>query len=181
MDYLEVTLRSMVATVFLVAVAGKLRGPAAFRAFIDSLRDTDLVPSTAVRLIGGTVVVAESAIVVSMLAHGSAALGFLLAATLLTVFVTGIHRVVRRGTSASCACFGTPTSALGYPHLVRNAALSTAAVLGGIATSMNDHAGLPFGVIATGVPAGLVLALIAIRFEDLTELFPAPASTGRDR
>ncbi|GAA4187390.1 hypothetical protein GCM10022252_20820 [Streptosporangium oxazolinicum] len=163
--------------VFAAAVVGKARDAEAFRAFARSLVETRLV---APRWRTGTatgVILAEVSAVLLLATPGAAAPGFAVAAALCAVLTGGVAATLLRRVRASCLCFGTRSSPMGWPHLVRNALLTAVAALGYAATTV---AAVPSAIRAEGVAvavlAGLVGALLLIRFDDLVHIFQPPGS-----
>ncbi len=91
-------------------------------------------------------------------------------AALLIVFTMAISSVLRRGTSASCRCFGASAQPLGRRHLVRNAILlsiAAAGVAGAPPTTALGAAGWnPAALLVSGFVA-VVLAALVISYDDL--------------
>jgi hypothetical protein len=106
----------------------------------------------------------------------TAPVGFGLAVGLSLAFAAGIGAALRRKQRAPCRCFGTSATPLGRTHLVRNAAVSAAAVTGLALMSLTPPgAGHPAGA-ALAVLVGAVLAALVVRIDDLVALF-APLPT----
>jgi hypothetical protein len=126
----------------------------------------DPVGTTA--LLPGTAVVAESALAG--------------AALLTSVLAAGVAVVMRRGTRARCACFGSGSGRpLGGVHLIRNVgllAVIAAGLVGGIGGGF-EHRRPGLAGAAVAVAAGAVAGLVLTRFDDLIALFTpiTPAST----
>jgi methylamine utilization protein MauE len=161
----------LVAVVFAISAVGKLRTAAVRAAFRRSVTDMAVLPARAVSPVAVTVPIAEAAAVVLLVVPPTAQLGGVLALGLLAAFTTGIVLVLRRGTRAGCLCFGTTERPYGPRHLFRNgllgAAAAAAAVLSGRPTD------LPVTLIAIAV--GAVTALVVVTFDELLDLFDAPA------
>ncbi|MEO3820603.1 MauE/DoxX family redox-associated membrane protein [Plantactinospora sp. B24E8] len=204
MSYVLWFSRCLLALVFLASAAGKLTGRHAFRAFADSLRTMDLLPARLVVPVAGAVVAAETAVPPLLLvpllpvpppgaATASAGspvtgvgpalstVGFALAAALLLGFTVTVATVLRRGTSASCRCFGEATTApFGRHHLVRNVVLTVIAGTGGYAALVDP--GATAGAAVVSVPLAVLGALVVVRLDDLVALFrPAVPSMGVTR
>lgn len=186
-DFLMAVL-TMGTVVFAASSAAKLRGRAAFREFRRGLRATRLVPVRLADRAAVVVVAAETACGAGLLASAVAvpaagderlAAVVLACSTALTgVLVAGVAAVIRQGTTVRCPCFGAVrASPLGVVHLVRNALLLTSLT-----------AGLVCGLLGSGRPelsgaalaalCGLVVALLFVRWEDLSALF-APSAQAR--
>ncbi|TMR23240.1 methylamine utilization protein MauE [Nonomuraea turkmeniaca] len=163
MALVVVACQVLLAAVFAVSAFTKLRSRAALRAFSSSL----VMLPVRVRWPAAVVVAAVEAVVpVAMLFP---ALGLAMSGTLLVCFSAWVAVSIRRGTRASCRCFGASEVPLGPSHLVRNSLLLAVVVLG--------WAGLaaPGDVTAAGLAiaavAGLVGAILLIVFDDLADLF----------
>lgn len=171
MVYLAIAARLALAATFALAVAGKLRGRAAFRAYTDSVRDLTPLPSRPTVVAVG--LVAAEALVVALLAvPATVPAGALLAMGLLATFCVAISAAMARATRVRCACFGADGAVLGARHLARNAflaLLAPAALLSGSAES---------GGAVVAAVAGLVLGVLVTRLDDLVDLFtPYRATT----
>ncbi|BCJ33460.1 methylamine utilization protein MauE [Actinocatenispora thailandica] len=170
MAYLSFAARCLILAIFAASAASKLRGPAAFAEFRRSaaaLGGPVPLPTAALAPI---VVTAEVAVVLLLAVPATVGFGFALAIALLAAFSIAIVAAVRAGTRAPCRCFGASTTPLGAPHVVRNAALLTAAALGLVAT-IRPHAGLHPAGAALSLVAAAAVAVPAIRFDDFAALF----------
>src|SRR6266508_264810 len=100
-----------------------------------------------------------------------ASFGFALAIAMLSAFVIGIARTIRRGVPSRCHCFGSSDVPLGLRHIVRNGALIAVAVAGLGGFTMGPRAiPAPAGVLLS-VVAGLLLATLFVRFDELVDVF----------
>jgi methylamine utilization protein MauE len=179
---------SMAGIVFGASSAGKLRSGPAFRSFTAGLGDTRLVPARRLTAIGAVLAASEAVVaillaVAALLVWAGAgvalAIGALAAAALLTsVLAAGVAVVMRRGVRARCACFGAASNQpLGPVHLIRNLSLLAVEVVG-LALSPLAAAPAPAGGLVA-LLAGLVGALLVIRWEDLAALvLPMPPLPG---
>ena len=102
------------------------------------------------------------------------------AIALTALLAAGIGVILRRGTSAQCACFGSSSQrALGLPHLTRNLGLLALLVVATLC-EVGRHGQPPAGGAALAIFAGMVIGLLFIRFDDLVELFlPLPSGIVR--
>ncbi|HEV2374734.1 MAG TPA: MauE/DoxX family redox-associated membrane protein [Streptosporangiaceae bacterium] len=182
----------MASCVFGASAAAKLRSRAAFRAFRAGLAGTGVMgraflPAGAVLLAGAEAVsaalLAVSAVWLWAGAPGAteaAELALAIGAALTSVLAGGVAVVVRRGTAARCACFGAASALpLGRVHLVRNVSLLAVLATGlALATAA---ARPPVAGAAVAAMAGILVALLFIRWEDLaslvTPLTPAGGGT----
>jgi hypothetical protein len=182
---------TIAAVVYGASAISKLRSRQAFSAFRAGLSETALIPAARLRVAAATLAGAESAIAVSAAAavvtgaflRGASVLAMaaLAGGVLLTgVLAAGITLVVRRGTRARCACFGsTADLPLGTPHLVRNAIL-LALLAAGLAGARAGRSWPGWGAGLLAVAAGAVAGLLLIRFDDLASLFgPVPQPPAR--
>nr|WP_230887175.1 MauE/DoxX family redox-associated membrane protein [Streptomyces spinoverrucosus] len=114
------------------------------------------------------VVTTEAVIVVALAVPATVAVGFGIAVLLLSAFTAGLVGVLRRGTRESCHCFGGGSSPVTPRHVVRNAILIAAALVGLLAPDGGDSA--PAGLLlAAGV--AVILAAVTVALDDLAELF----------
>lgn len=169
--------------VFGTSAAAKLRGRGAYRSYRDGFAEAELVP--------GRLLPAAAAALASyeaLVAAGSASAAVLtatslpgavlaswaalaLAFALTSVLVAGVGIAIRRGTRASCACFGSASaSPLGAAHLARNISTLTVVAAGLIGLWLGHGTQVP-AEAALDVAAGAVIALMLIRLDDLTALF----------
>ncbi|WP_433219872.1 MauE/DoxX family redox-associated membrane protein [Dactylosporangium sp. CS-047395] len=171
MGYLEVAARLLVATVFVVALAGKVSGAKAYAAFVDSLLRMDVVPVRLARPAAAASVAAEVAVVVLLAVplRWAAVAGFVIAAGLLAVFAAAIAISLRAGNRAPCRCFGASTTPLGKGHIVRNGGLILVSLAGLVAAAGTGAVAVPGAVVAGG--AGLVAGIIVTAYDDIAALF----------
>lgn len=157
----------LVAVVFAISAIGKLGTSAVRGAFLRSVRDMGVLPAGAVGPVARAVSILEAAAGGLLVVPATAVLGCVLALTLLAAFTTGIAIVVRRGTAASCLCFGTSERPYSARHLVRNALLGLVAIAGGLLS------GAPVDLPATlvAIAAGAIGALIVVTLDEMLDLF----------
>jgi hypothetical protein len=181
---------TIAATVYGASAGAKLRGRHAYRSFRAGLAETALVPArrlpvTSAALVGAEAVVAGlaiAALATTTLPTGAAVVadGALGGAAMLTSALgAGVAIVIRRGTRARCACFGSSSARpLGGAHLIRNAGLLVV-LLAGLVSSELGHGRPGLAMAAVAVAVGGVAGLLLTRFDDLIELFKpiAQAST----
>jgi hypothetical protein len=157
--------RCLIGVVFAVALFSKLRG---FRGFVASVRQLDVVPGTLVRPVAVAVVVGEAAVAIAMVVRPLA--GFAGAVALLGGFAAAVAVTIRRGTPATCHCFGASGAPFGRRHVVRNLVLAACAATGAVLVVAG--AGEATGAaLAIGVPAALVAVVAVVRLDDLMFLF----------
>jgi hypothetical protein len=180
------------SVVFAVSAWSKFRSRAAFDAFADSLRP--LLPARFAGPAGTALTIAETAVVLALASSVAAALfrwgmagpcglvALAAALLLLVVLTLGVVLAVRRGSGATCACFGAKQRPLSRRHIVRNATLLVAAAAGlaGVA-----RPGIEPLVAIVAIVAGLVAATVVVTLDDLVDLFqpvhPTPVPTGDHR
>lgn len=173
------------AVVFGVSAIGKLRDPATFA---DSLEPLSIVPRRLIRPVAIVLTTTEIlaaigvawGVVVAVagrsVAQPAGLVGLVLSGLLLVVLTSGIAIELRRGTTATCACFGVSQHKLGARHVVRNILLLVC-VVAGLATyaTAGSATARPGGALVA-LAGGVVVALILIRLDDLVDLFaPLPA------
>jgi hypothetical protein len=179
MAQFTVLLSLALAAVFAVAAATKLtrHGFAQFAAMVVDLG----VPVAASRPVAAAVVAAEVAVAGLLATPTAAPVATGLAVVLLGAFTAVTARVVHRGMTVTCRCFGSGTR-ITAAHVVRDAGLTALAAL-----TLALHVGVdalwsPEAVLAGSVVAVLTAALVS-GFDDLVELLgtgsPAPAGGPR--
>ncbi|WP_018352560.1 MauE/DoxX family redox-associated membrane protein [Longispora albida] len=172
MEYVSVGLRVVVAVVFCVSAASKLRGVSAFREFRAAVAQL-APPLKGVRGPVAVVVIAAEVVAAVLMLLAPLA-GFVLAFVLLAAFTAGLAGVLRRGVSASCRCFGGGAAPVRGRHVWRNAVLLVVAGAG-VAVPAGGVLAAPGVMVA--VAAGAVAAVLVVRWDDLAEvLVPGPAS-----
>ena len=178
--------------VYLTSATAKLRGRSAYASFEAGLTETRLIsprllPAAAAALVACEALVAVSlaaaAVLTAVTVTGAAAVtdsALGLAIALTGILAAGVAVILRRGTSAACACFGSATErTLGRPQLVRNLGL-LALLAVALACAQPARGQPPAGAAAVAVLAGAVAGLLLIRFDDLIALF-APISSESPR
>jgi hypothetical protein len=172
--YVEIAARLLIGVVFVIALAGKVSGGAAYRDFVLSLRRMDVLSAALVSAAARGSLVAEVAIVVLLAVPLRAAgvAGFALAAVMLTVFAGAIAVSLRRGNRAPCRCFGVSSTPLGPGHIARNAVLVAVALAGVLAAARPGQASATGGVVAAF--AGLVGGLVVTMYDDIAALWSPP-------
>jgi hypothetical protein len=172
--YLFLTARLLTGGVFVVSLASKLRGRAAFRAFAASLGGMPVPGRRASRSTAVVITATEAAITGLIVVPSTAGLGLLLAAATLTTFAAGIQLAVSRGVRAPCRCFGASDVPLGYGHTARNVLLGVIAATGAAAGSAAGPL-RPAG-IALSVAVAVVAILPVLFFDDLVAVIAGPAA-----
>ena len=187
MTEVVIAVLSAAGCVYLASSTAKLRGRSAYRSFRAGLTETGLVsrrslPAAAAALAGGealvTVGVLAAAALTAVSAPGAAAVtacALGLAIALTSVLAAGVAVIVRRGTRARCACFGSASERpLGRPHLARNLGL-LALLAAALACAAHSHGQPPAAGATVAVIGGAVAGILLIRVDDLVALF-APIS-----
>ncbi|MFB4270453.1 MauE/DoxX family redox-associated membrane protein [Nonomuraea sp. GTA35] len=169
--HLLMTCRLLLAGVFLVALAGKVRGRAAFAAFTASIRALGLLPRPWAAVAAYALVAAE--LVTAALLLATRVAGLAAAAVTLAVMTGGVLAALLRGRRAPCRCFGPSTRPLGRTHVARNLLLIAVAGAGLAAGGSGDPAH-PAGLVLSAVAAA-VGVLVVVRLDDLAALFSAPS------
>nr|WP_051865080.1 MauE/DoxX family redox-associated membrane protein [Streptosporangium roseum] len=177
MLYLTIGCRALLAGVFVIALAGKVRGRAGFDEFVGSIVALGMFPRAGSVMAAYAVLGAEAVVILSLALPSTVLLGFAAAMALLAALTAGILAAMRRGRRAPCRCFGASAAPLGTAHVVRNLVLLLAGGAGLTAGAVAGDAG------AGAHPAGLVLALVTaavgvllvVRLDDLLGLFTTSA------
>ncbi|MBL1101797.1 MauE/DoxX family redox-associated membrane protein [Streptomyces coffeae] len=170
--------RVLLGLVFLCSLAGKLRGAVAFLEFRAAVGQLAPALRRVRKPVAVLVVVAEALAVTTLAVPTTAAFGFALSASLLTVFTVGLVGVLRRGATTPCQCFGR-SAPVAPRHVVRNIVLGLVS-LGGLGAHLADS-GAAAGRVSAGllldVGVAALLALLTVMLDDWAELFaPRPAA-----
>ncbi|MEQ4720979.1 MauE/DoxX family redox-associated membrane protein [Nonomuraea sp. B19D2] len=173
MLYLMITCRALLAAVFAVAIAGKVRGRSAYDEYVSSIVVLGILPRTVSAMAAHALVAAEAAAVVLLALPWTAPLGFAAAVGTLAVLTGGILAALRRGRQAPCRCFGASVTPLGRPHVIRNLVLLTAGGIGLAAWAVAGASPAHPAGVALALVAAAVGALLVVRLDDLLELFTA--------
>jgi hypothetical protein len=160
--------QGLLATVLIVAVASKVRGREAQRAFAASLVAMGLAGSRRAGLIATCVTGAEATTLALLCWPTGRRLGFAAGGLLFAALTAGVAIVVARGRSAACRCFGRTAEPLSHRHIVRNAALTVAALLA-LTELPGAAVTTPGGLLALAV--GALAGLIVTVLDDLRALF----------
>jgi hypothetical protein len=140
MVYAALTFRLLLAGVFLVSVAAKLRTRRSFDAFAEAVGGLGGVPGGFAGPAAVAVVTAEAGIAVllafpGLAAHpGAGRAGFLLAGTLLLGFTAVLAAALLRGAAVPCRCLGASQEPVRWRHVARNAFLIGCAAAGAALT-----------------------------------------------
>lgn len=160
--YLALGCRWLLAGVFLVSLFGKLRGPAAYTAFVAATASLLATGTRQARVLAPLTIAAEAATIVAL---GFGRAGLVAAAALLGCFTIELMRAVRRGSAVPCRCFGASTTPVGVHHVVRNVVLIGLAVAA--AGFAGDDAPLDPGALVVTALAAAVGVLVTARLDDL--------------
>lgn len=175
MAYVEVFSRSLIGLVFLLSAVSKLPVGNRFEEFVGSLAAMRVLGRRYARPVAAVVVAGEAAVPVLLLLLPLP--GFVVAALLLLGFCAAIVTVLRRGTPAACRCFGGAKPArFQWHHVVRNAVLIAVAGVGIAAVASGPS--LPWQTVVVTAPAGLIVAVLVARLDDLVELFAPVKARG---
>jgi hypothetical protein len=173
MLYLLTTCQVLLAGVFVLALASKVRGRADFGAFTASIRALGLLSGAGSAMAAYALVAAEAVVVLLLLFPSTVIAGLAGAGATLTVMTAGILAALRRGRRGTCRCFGASDTPLGRVHVVRNLFLITGAATGlaaGLATAGTESPAHPAGLALAAVVAAVGI-LIVVRLDDLVALF----------
>lgn len=163
-----IALRCLLVLVFSAALAGKVRGEGAAGDFVRWVADLRIVPTAWARPAAVATLVAEGAGAALLLTPWTVMPGLVLAGGMLAVFAAAAFSVHHRRIAATCRCFGRSDAPLGLRHVIRDAALASAALVG------LAGAGLPAPPapgLALGAGCGFLLAVGAVYLDDIVMLF----------
>lgn len=175
--------------VFTASATSKLRGGAAYREYRAGLAATSLVPERLLPATAMTLCIAEVIVALALASAAAVTAAWLpgaiplavsalgLAAALSAVLTAGVATVVRRGTTATCACFGARSGRpLTVSHVARNACLLVVLVAGLVVAALAAAKSSPAASVVA-LAAGLFAALIFVRWDDLAYLLgPVPSN-----
>jgi hypothetical protein len=163
-----------IALLFALAVRSKVWTRDAFRSYVASVRDFQVVPPDRAPAAALVVLAAEASSVVLTVWPGRARIGLVLATSLLGGLTLLAAIAVRRRLSAPCRCFGSSSRRIDARHVVRNA-LATAIAAGGtlLAFVLPTTTSVPH--LALGAALGAAACFVVVRFDDLADLFLGPS------
>ncbi|MGW0194157.1 MauE/DoxX family redox-associated membrane protein [Nonomuraea sp. NPDC003201] len=173
MLHLMIMCRALLAAVFAIAIAGKVRGRSAYGEYVSSIVVLKILPRTVSTMAAHALVAAEAASVVLLALPWTVPLGFALAVGTLAALTGGILVALRRGRQAPCRCFGASVTPLGRPHVIRNLVLAASGATGLAAWAASGAAVAHPAGVALALVAAAVGALLVVRLDDLLELFTA--------
>jgi hypothetical protein len=178
MLYLMIACQALLAGVFVIALAGKVRGRAALDEFVASIVALGMFPRARSVVAAHAMLGAESVVILSLALPYTVLVGFAVATALLIVLTAGISVAMRRGRRAPCRCFGASVTPLGRAHVARNLVLVAVGCVGLVAGAVAGDAGSaahPAGV-ALALTGAAVGVLIVVRLDDLMGLFTTSVS-----
>lgn len=156
--------RIAIALLFALSISGKVRDVAAFR---DAISDFRLLPPTWSTAAAWAFLTGELTVVLLMVIGGAGlAVGFLLAAGLLTVFSAALIMVLLRNMRVTCNCFGRTQRRISPYDVGRNSLITVCSVVGVLALVRVSQ--------STSGPESLLISLMAACFvalvSNLTEV-----------
>ena len=174
MDALLLSVRCLLAAVFLVAAVGKLLDIEGSRRALAEFG----VPPRVSRLGGVALPVAELAVAIALLIAPSARWGAAAALLLLLMFAGGVARAMARGQAPDCHCFGQIHSEpAGRSTLIRNAVLASGAALvvvagpgPGLDGGLASLHGAEIALVAVSVLTALLAVAVAQLWADRRRL-----------
>jgi hypothetical protein len=178
MTYLSFGCQWLLVAVFGWSATTKLVGRGAFTAFRQAT--ARLVPALRGHAAAAAVLVVcgELATAVALAIPATAVAGLVSALVLLTAFTVAVASALRRGSTASCNCFGRAAQPLSAHHLVRNAFLLAVAASGLLAAAGGQAGAAPAGLVLAGAVA-VALAALVVNADAIVDLFSAPPETSR--
>jgi hypothetical protein len=169
MTVLEVALRTVLAVVFGVAFASKIRTRAAFAEFARSLGDVGWLRGRSRRAAAGAIPAAEAGTALLLVPPATAAWGFGAAAARLAAFTAVTASGVARGQRIRCRCFGAGASQIGPAQIARNVVL-LALALAGLGLEPVSHGGVSAAGLVLAIGLALPAGLVLVRWDDLAAL-----------
>jgi hypothetical protein len=148
--------RALVATVFTIAVATKLRGGPALMGYLAAAARLGGLRGHQAKPLALLTVGLEGLTVVLLVLPGTPPLGF----------VVLLRAALRRGERIACACFGASVTPIGPVHLVRNGVLIVICLTGLLASAGGPPPPTWPGATAP-LLAGMIGAAAVIRLDRL--------------
>lgn len=169
LTYIVFFARTTLLIVFAAAVFGKTHSRAAWAAFVAATGTLLGLKTGSAWAIGA--VLFESLTLTCLAFNNTAYLGLVLAVGALTSFFFVVLIGVIRRVKTSCNCFGSNRTALGWTHVVRNAALLCVAASGWTAATRSKVPSMFVGSsYATPVVLSLVVAAVFVMWDDMIYL-----------
>ncbi|WP_433892065.1 MauE/DoxX family redox-associated membrane protein [Streptomyces sp. CA-111067] len=179
MIWIEVEARLVLAGVFAVSAASKLRSARAFASFEEAVARLGGVPGRVLRPVSAGLAGAEALLAVAVLVPATAFAAVLLSAVMLLTFSAALARALRAGEPVRCNCFGPSQRPVSAAQLTRNGlliALAAAAL-----TTWPSETSTPADVGPAPLLICLLVAVVTTGaitlWDDLADLFavqPAP-------
>jgi hypothetical protein len=174
--YVVLACRAVLVGIFVVSLAGKIRGRRAYASFRMSVIEWRVLSRrwSAAAAVGA--VAGEAGVVVLLALPWAVWSGFVLAGVMLAAFTVGISLALRRGRTAVCRCFGASTTPLGMTQVVRNLLLLAVCVTGAVGATVSSGPlrNLPGSAVALSAAATAVL--FVVRLDDVLALLGPPVS-----
>lgn len=163
-EYVSTFCRIVIAFVFLISFAGKIRDVSGFELTVVNF---GLLPQQLTMPAARAFLGLELAAVILLVIGGKAmALGFLLALLLLTIFSVALVVLIHRKSEMSCNCFGQSVQKITYYDVLRNALLAISSILGLLLLTW-PTAELTFTQIVTVGFAGVSFGMLFTHFADV--------------
>ncbi|MEV4282241.1 MauE/DoxX family redox-associated membrane protein [Actinoplanes xinjiangensis] len=146
----------LIAGVLAVSLVSKLRTRSGYTAFADALVAMGITTPRRAPQVAALSVTAELVVLATLVWPGGALPGLAAATVLFAGFTAALVVAVRRGSGASCHCFGASDSPVAWRHVVRAAGLGALSAGGFGGTVVLPAASL------TGLGAAQALIAVAV-------------------
>ncbi len=174
MDAVLLSIRCLLAAVFLVAAVGKLLDLTGSRRALEGFG----VPTAAVPIGGVALPLVELAVGIALLVRPTARWGALCALLMMLAFAGAVDRAMSRGEAPDCHCFGQIHSEPAGPTtLIRNGVLAAMAVVVVVAgpgpsvvTAVTGLHGAAIGLVAVSVLAAVFAVAVVQLWADRRRL-----------
>ena len=174
MEFVLLFARAVLLGTFAVSVLAKLRAPHALPA---AIRGLGVAGGAWVRPLAVGTVAAESLVVALLVHPGTVVAGLVVALVVLAAFTVVLVRAVLRRSSATCACFGSTTAAVGPEHLARNGVLITVAAAG-LLPAGSPGGPSPVAAAAVAATAALFVVILVVSVDEVALLLRGPSRRG---
>jgi hypothetical protein len=171
MMFVVLSVRALLLVTFATAAGSKMRSRDALRTFSAGLLRMGIVPADLAKPLALLVALSETSTSVLLAITRTTTWGFAGAGLLLLLFTAATARAVRSGVQVPCMCFGMGEVVIAPRHLVRNMVLLFLALIGFASDVVISNRHLATGSAILSVAVGALVALMFVRWDDLTLLF----------
>jgi hypothetical protein len=172
MGWIDIETRLVLAAVFLLSGAGKLRSRAAFAEARRAVSVLGGVPERLLSTASGLLAVTELVVALTLMPGPTAMAALTAIVLMLTAFSLALARAIRNGVYVTCACFGAGGRPVSTRQLARNACLVVlaAAAIAARLSWPGDLTSVSVGGLAVAAFGAVVAAGVVALWDDLADL-----------